>query len=546
MTRVATRCADLFLLPAYFIMTSPALLLLVPLLGVSFGYEPSSDAEVGYDYTVQVEPELLEQMKEGNAQVIESNIPPEVSPIRRIRVVVGTEPLAKKLRPGAVSRTTFRPEVEDAGSPSIDLLAQTGPAGGFGRNATGFNGSVTRGASQPNPAVTSAPVTVPPANPNPANRYEANQYTGGSYTAPPTTPTVTRSAMPDAQSQLDAGFEAAQNGFDNTRNAVRNTLNEMGATSERVINDTRQAMGDLIAPPDTRSASPERFVAPTTANAQDQFRNTTDAMRSSIDQATAANRGMVDRYGNPISGIAGSTPAPGWTTDSAGNPLQVADRSVMVSRGNNSATTTNRMTETQDEYWARMRQEQRQRELQAQSALAAEQQRTAAMEGPGFPEKRQMEALPEIPSGTTTERPTDLVRSMVPHGGTAEAHGPEPTAAPAITAASNRESSFNAPFENSREAAGNTAATDNSSPTRQIAEHPNYDFDSNTQRAGVGDAAVEVAKSTGVPAAVWAWAIAIASALVNAFQWINMVDLRNKYRVALRRSSPNFARSMAA
>ena len=47
---------------------------------------------------------------------------------------------------------------------------------------------------------------------------------------------------------------------------------------------------------------------------------------------------------------------------------------------------------------------------------------------------------------------------------------------------------------------------------------------------------------------VWllGWTIAVGSVCGNLFQWLNIVDLRNKYRVALRRSSPNFARSMAA
>lgn len=535
-------------------MNSAALLLLVPMLGVSFGYEPSSDVEVGYDYTVQVEPELLEQMKAGQAAAIETNIPPEVSPIRRIRVVVGTEPLAKKLRPGAISRTTYRPEVDDAGSPSIDLLAQTGPAGGFGRSATGFNGSATRGSSQPttttNPPTSSAPPT--------GNPTTGNQYTGSQYTVPPVTPTATRSTMPppptgyDTRSQLNAGFEAAQNGVDNTTNAIRNTLDEMGATGERVIHDTREAVGGLISPPDSRSSMPSN-------NVQDQFRNTTDSMRNSIDQATAATNSMLstDRYGNPTSATAGSansqpvaqpmasSAAPGWTGGNSTNPLQVADRSVLVKPGNTTAATSTHTSDAEREYWDRVERQRRERE----AALAAAQQTQPTSVGGGglqFPQQPVV-ALPGTQPQEAQVRQPDVVPQMVPGGGVNTAGSPEPTLPPEITAASERGGSFTEPFDRSLGGNGGTAGMPAITQTSQTAARANFDgFGDNSQSSGAGDTVVEAEKSTGVPPAVWAWAIAIASALVNAFQWINMVDLRNKYRVALRRSSPNFARSMAA
>lgn len=59
-------------------MTSPALLLLAPLLAVTFGYEPSADSNEGYDYTVQVEPELFERMKSGKPMRLRRTFPPRL------------------------------------------------------------------------------------------------------------------------------------------------------------------------------------------------------------------------------------------------------------------------------------------------------------------------------------------------------------------------------------------------------------------------------------------------------------------------------------
>ena len=155
-------------------MPTPALFLLVPLLGVTFGYEPSPDSAVGYDYTVQIEPEMLDRLQQEGAEAIEANLPPEVNPIRRIRVVVGRDSLPKKLRRPSLSADsrpvkratfrpdTFRPDIDATGRPDIGLLAQTGPAGGFGRSSLGFSGT-TPTRTTPTRTTGVQPYTPPPA-----------------------------------------------------------------------------------------------------------------------------------------------------------------------------------------------------------------------------------------------------------------------------------------------------------------------------------------------------------------------------------------------
>src|SRR5690606_15773428 len=138
-------------------MTTYAAVALAALWSVTFGYEPSADADEGYDYIVQVEPAALEALQHGEVPEIEANLPPEVNPVRRVRIVVGNQPLPKKLR-APVAREVRRPEVE---TDSSTLLAQTGPAGGFGRHAIGFQNGPA-GSTANSAAANTTPSTVTP------------------------------------------------------------------------------------------------------------------------------------------------------------------------------------------------------------------------------------------------------------------------------------------------------------------------------------------------------------------------------------------------
>ncbi|MEM1304199.1 MAG: hypothetical protein AAGG46_04850, partial [Planctomycetota bacterium] len=66
-------------------------------MGVSFAWEPLDDAggaveggePSGVEYTVVVEPSLIAALGSGQTRVIESDVPPEAGPVRRVRVVLG-------------------------------------------------------------------------------------------------------------------------------------------------------------------------------------------------------------------------------------------------------------------------------------------------------------------------------------------------------------------------------------------------------------------------------------------------------------------------
>jgi hypothetical protein len=105
-------------------MDAALALLYVVVAGVNYGWQPAGDAEVGYEYIVQVEPELLDAMRRGNAAPIESNVPAEIAPIRKVRIEVGREELPR-ITAGAVSRTAYF-----AGQPgwTPDRYEPAGPA----------------------------------------------------------------------------------------------------------------------------------------------------------------------------------------------------------------------------------------------------------------------------------------------------------------------------------------------------------------------------------------------------------------------------------
>jgi hypothetical protein len=87
-------------------MDAALMLLYLFAAGVNYGWQPAKDDQSGYEYIVQVEPELLDNMRRGEPAPIESNVPPEVSPIRKVRIVIGRGELPRDTI-GAVSRTAY-------------------------------------------------------------------------------------------------------------------------------------------------------------------------------------------------------------------------------------------------------------------------------------------------------------------------------------------------------------------------------------------------------------------------------------------------------
>ncbi|HEY1067968.1 MAG TPA: hypothetical protein VGE52_17725 [Pirellulales bacterium] len=74
-------------------------------LAVDTGWQPAPDG--GLEYIIQVEPQLLDLMRDG--QVIQSEIPADLQGVRRYRIQVGTEPLPRVGLPTTAARPTDPP-----------------------------------------------------------------------------------------------------------------------------------------------------------------------------------------------------------------------------------------------------------------------------------------------------------------------------------------------------------------------------------------------------------------------------------------------------
>ena len=72
-------------------MIANALVIIAAVYGVDVGWQPTGDGQL--EYIIQIEPQLLEAMREG--QAITSEIPPEVRGVRRYRIVVGNDELPR-------------------------------------------------------------------------------------------------------------------------------------------------------------------------------------------------------------------------------------------------------------------------------------------------------------------------------------------------------------------------------------------------------------------------------------------------------------------
>jgi hypothetical protein len=81
-------------------MEVASIALVVAALGVTFGWQPSPEDPQAYEVLMQVEPELVDVLhsdlhSSGRQIPIESHVPASVTPIRNIRVVVGTDKLPR-------------------------------------------------------------------------------------------------------------------------------------------------------------------------------------------------------------------------------------------------------------------------------------------------------------------------------------------------------------------------------------------------------------------------------------------------------------------
>ena len=87
-------------------MECAVVMLMVAALGVTFGWQPAGDVSDGVEYVVQLEPELVDVLQRGESVPIESYVPAEAGPVRKVRIVVGQGDLPRTFAGGRLGTET--------------------------------------------------------------------------------------------------------------------------------------------------------------------------------------------------------------------------------------------------------------------------------------------------------------------------------------------------------------------------------------------------------------------------------------------------------
>lgn len=77
-------------------MQTAILFFIASSIGVTAGWQPMPDGSPRYEYVVQLDRELLDTLKRGDSIPISSEVPDEIRPIARIRILVGDENLPRE------------------------------------------------------------------------------------------------------------------------------------------------------------------------------------------------------------------------------------------------------------------------------------------------------------------------------------------------------------------------------------------------------------------------------------------------------------------
>jgi hypothetical protein len=225
-------------------MVSAALVLLVAGMGVGFGWQPMPDGSPRYEYIVQVEPEMLETLAEGQTIPIVSDVPAGLGPIARVRVVVGR---------GEVPRrriiTQLKPNTDDAASSGVVLTQYTEPSGRYADSPAPPYGAPPSGASDPYTQAAPAAGGIwnggaaPTSNPLRAAAPASAPAVSGDATWNPDGPVaqVADSTAAGPLQRVGAGIQQAtapiQQGFDRFGNRVRTAADNLGGRTGQLLED---------------------------------------------------------------------------------------------------------------------------------------------------------------------------------------------------------------------------------------------------------------------------------------------------------------------
>jgi hypothetical protein len=122
-------------------MDAATLLLLTASVGVGFGWQPMPDGSPRVEYLVQIEPEMLTALQAGSTIPIVSEVPEEIGPIGRVRIVIGRETLPRQNLPVPLKTIRNKPTSE-APSPMTSAAPHSTDQQDSAVHKAQYNGSV--------------------------------------------------------------------------------------------------------------------------------------------------------------------------------------------------------------------------------------------------------------------------------------------------------------------------------------------------------------------------------------------------------------------
>ncbi len=261
-------------------MEAVTLFLFASGMGVMFGWQPMPDGSPRYEYVVQLEPELVETLKEGQSIPISSDIPEDIRPIGRIRIVVGRGPL-----PRQQLTTRFKPWPEATARTGILETQHTTPS--VDSNGTGRYGPPT---SQP---------ILPPGNTPPASNQRLaqapqNTVLPGQNLGNQKSPILPPSNNPGLAGSLQNATQQFGNQIQNVGDSVRADAQQLfGAAGNGIVSGALERVGNAVGRVGQGVQQGTQPLVQAAEQTGQQLRNTVEG----LGQRT---RAAVGQFGQPL------------------------------------------------------------------------------------------------------------------------------------------------------------------------------------------------------------------------------------------------------
>jgi hypothetical protein len=304
-------------------MNVASLAIVVAALGVNFGWQPSPEDPKSYEVLMQVEPELLDVMQDGQQIPIESHVPAHVAPIRNIRVVVGTEELPRtaiaaprNAKANATSDLIVRGQEPQPIEHTANFQGDAGWSGDrYPTSATGAN----RQFDQRGPSISGASSLTPEQNPWTVENAQKTAADAGN----------------SLRSSVNSSIEDVNQQFNEQGQQALNSAQDAGRQFGQQLQDMTGFNGQSPAPPSTATSSRSSqspWTAPPLASPQTSTQSALMAPPLNAAAGNSASRPTTTAATtNSWSSIRPELAPPRLSTPPLGNGVRVASNPAVGS-----------------------------------------------------------------------------------------------------------------------------------------------------------------------------------------------------------------------